>query len=106
VAASHIVPSRRASKRPVDLDALEAEPGFVDGEVQANRQYLVSRLLDRIHRLKPLDRQIILLYLEGEQAASIAEITGLSAANVATKIHRIKKLLNRQSTEGTNHARR
>jgi RNA polymerase sigma-70 factor, ECF subfamily len=105
VAASHIVRSRRASDRLVDLDALEREPGFVDGEVQANQRLSVSRLLDRIYRLK-LDRQIILLYLEGEQAASIAEITGLSAVNVATKIHRIKKLLNRQSAEGTKHARR
>jgi RNA polymerase sigma-70 factor (ECF subfamily) len=106
VAASHIVRSRRASDRLVDLDALEREPGFVDGEVQANQRLSVSRLLDRIYRLKPLDRQIILLYLEGEQAASIAEITGLSAVNVATKIHRIKKLLNRPSAEGTKHARR
>jgi len=106
VAASHIVRNRRASARLVDLDALETEPGFVDGEGQANQQYSVSRLLDRIHRLKPLDRQIILLYLEGEPAASIAEVTGLSAPNVATKIHRIKRLLNRQSGEGTTHARR
>jgi RNA polymerase sigma-70 factor, ECF subfamily len=105
VAASHIMRSRRAANRLVDLEALETEPGFVDGEVQANRQYSVSRLLERIHRLKPLDRQIILLHLEGEQAASIAEVTGLSAANVATKIYRIKRLLNRQLGEGTKHAR-
>lgn len=104
VAASHILRSRRASSRLVDLDALETEPGFVDGEGQANRQYSVARLLDRIYRLKPLDRQIILLYLEGEPAASIAEVTGLSAVNVATKIHRIKCVLNRESGEGAIHA--
>jgi RNA polymerase sigma-70 factor (ECF subfamily) len=104
VAASHIVRSRRVSDRLVDLDTLETEPGFVDGEVEANQRLSVSRLLDRIYRLKPLDRQIILLYLEGEQAASIAEITGLSAVNVATKIHRIKRLLNRQSGEGAIYA--
>src|ERR1700691_760326 len=106
VAASHIVRSRRASSALVDLDAMETEPGFVDGEVQANQRLSVARLLDRIYRLKPLDRQIILLYLEGEAAASIAEVTGLSAANIATKIHRIKRLLNRQPGEGTTHARR
>ena len=104
VAASHIVRMRRASARLVDLDALEAEPGFVDGEARANEQYAVSRLLDQIYRLRPLDRQVILLYLEGEPAASIAEVTGLSASNVATKIHRIKKILNRQSAEGAIHA--
>jgi RNA polymerase sigma-70 factor (ECF subfamily) len=84
---------RRASARLVDLDALEREPAFVDGEADADRQHLVSMLLDRIYRLKPLDRQVILLYLEGEPAASIAEITVLSAVNVATKIRRIKHLL-------------
>ena len=93
VAAGHILRMRRASARLVDLDALEREPGFVDGEARADRQHLVSRLLDRIYRLKPLDRQVILLYLEGEPAAAIAEITGLSVVNVATKIHRIKRLL-------------
>ena len=55
--------------------------------------------------LKPLDRQVILLYLEGEQAASIAEITGLSAVNVATKIHRIKRMLKQKYVEGANDAR-
>ncbi len=97
VAASYIVRRQRASTRLVELDALETELAFVDGEARANEGISVSRLLDRIYRLKPLDRQVILLYLEGERAASIAEVTGLSAANVATKIHRIKKLLNRQS---------
>lgn len=73
VAASHVLRSRRALSRLVDIDALESEPGFVDGVAQANQQYSVSRLLDRIYRLKPPDRQITLLYLEGEQAASIAD---------------------------------
>lgn len=99
VGASYIMRRRRASAPLVDLDALEKEPGFVDGEAQATERYFVSRLLDRIRKLKPLDRQIILLYLEGEQAASIAEITGLSPTNVATKIHRIKRYLNRQSAK-------
>jgi RNA polymerase sigma-70 factor (ECF subfamily) len=105
VASSHILRMRRASSRLIDLDALETEPGFIDGESQANQQFLVSRLLDGIHQLKPLDRQVILLYLEGEQAASIGEVTGLSATNVATKIHRIKRLLNRKSGQGGIHAR-
>ncbi len=103
VGATHILSRKRASAHLVDLDALEVEPGFVDGEMQANQQYAVSMLLDRIHRLNPVDRQIILLYLEGEPASSIAEVTGLSAVNVATKIHRIKRLLNRQSGEGVIH---
>lgn len=38
VGASHIVRRRRASARLVDLDALETEPAFVDGELQAHQQ--------------------------------------------------------------------
>jgi len=106
VAATYIGRSRRASARLVDLEAIEAGPGFVDGEAQANRQYSVARLLERIYRLKPLDRQVMLLYLEGEPAASIAEITGLLASNVATKIHRIKAQLNREYGEGAVHERK
>ena len=105
VGASHIVQMRRVSVRLVDLDGLEREPAFVDGETRAHQQYAVSRLLEQIHRLKPLDRQVILLYLEGETAAAIAEVTGLSASHVATKIHRIKKLLHRMCGEGAGDVR-
>lgn len=57
-----------------------------------------------IQRLKPLDRQIMVSYLEDLDAASIAEITGLSAANVGMRIHRVKKLLAEQFRQGGNHA--
>jgi RNA polymerase sigma-70 factor (ECF subfamily) len=97
---------RRALRGLVDLETLDTEPEFVDGEAQANQQYSVSILFDRIYLLKPLDRQIILLYLEGEAAASIAEVMGLSAANIATKIYRIKRLLKRDPGEGAIRARR
>ena len=53
-----------------------------------------------IHKLKPLDRDVILSYLEGLGAHEIGEITGLSAQNVATKIHRIKNILTRIYNEG------
>lgn len=102
VAASHVLRNRRISSRLVDLEDMEREPGFLDGERQANQQITVSRLLDDIHRLSPPDRQIMLLYLEGETAASIAEVTALSPANVSTRIHRIKKLLARRAGGGNN----
>jgi len=104
VGASHIVRSRRTSARLVDLETLDSEPAGTDGETSANQSYSAGRLLDLIHQLKPLDRQLILLYLEGEAAGSIAKITGLSPSNISTKIHRIKKLLNQQYFEGAAHA--
>jgi RNA polymerase sigma-70 factor (ECF subfamily) len=41
-----------------------------------------------------------MLYLEGETAGPIAEVTGISATNVATKIHRIKRMLKQKYLEG------
>jgi RNA polymerase sigma-70 factor, ECF subfamily len=66
----------------------------------ADRSLLLERLMELIHQLRPIDRQVILLYLEDQDATSIAEIIGLSAANVATKIHRIKNILTRRFHEG------
>ena len=86
VGASHIMRSRRAAARLVDLEALDTEPTV--SEAPADCQYSATKILELIHRLKPLDRQIILLYLEGEAAGPIAEATGLSPSNVATKVHR------------------
>ena len=58
-----------------------------------------ERLLVLIHRLKPIDRQVVLLYLEDLDAAAIGEIVGLTAGNVSTKIHRLKKVLAEQFHE-------
>jgi DNA-directed RNA polymerase specialized sigma24 family protein len=54
---------------------------------------LTERLLKLIHRLRPLDRQLMLLYLEDIDASSIGEIVGISTNNVRVQIHRIKKIL-------------
>ena len=105
VGVSHVVRSRRSANVLVDLEALEADFPKTDTEIETNRRLSVTMLLDLIRRLKPLDRQVIMLYLEGEAAGAIAEITGLSATNVATKIHRIKRLLKQQYVEGGTHAR-
>jgi RNA polymerase sigma-70 factor (ECF subfamily) len=43
--------------------------------------------------LKELDKALMLLYLEEKSHKEIAEITGISETNVATKIGRIKKIL-------------
>ena len=67
-----------------------------------DRRRALERLYGLIQRLKPLDRQVMLLYLEQLDAVSIAEITGLSATNVATKVRRIKQILMQQFHAGKN----
>ena len=69
-----------------------------------DRSTALERLLRLIQRLKPVDRQVILSYLEGMDAVSIGEITGVSPANVAMKIHRIKNILTRRFQKGGQHA--
>jgi len=62
-------------------------------------------LLALIQKLEPVDRQLILGYLEGIDAESMGEITGLSSANVWTKLHRIKNILTREFHAGGPNAR-
>lgn len=94
VTASYVVRHQRAGKRPlVSLDEIDELPIAGDSGDAFDRQQSVERLREFIRQLKPMERQVILLYLEGTDAAGIAEITGISAGNVATKIHRIKKIL-------------
>lgn len=50
-------------------------------------------LMTAIKELSKTDRLIITLYLEGYNYKEIAEITGLSNENSATRIHRIKSRL-------------
>ncbi len=51
-----------------------------------------------IGQLDPLDRALILLYLEDRSYAEMADILGISETNVATKISRIKQKLRGQMT--------
>ena len=84
-------------------DSLESLAETADGEQVLDRRLALERLHELVQRLRPLDRQVMVLYLEQEDAASIAEITGLSAANVATKVRRIKQILIRRFHEGKAH---
>src|SRR5215467_7519072 len=104
VATSHVIKQRR-SKGPglVGLDELENLPEASGRQEAADRNQDLARLMDLIQRLQPLDRQVILSYLEGMDAASIGEITGLSARYVSTKVYRIKEVLARRfSARGRN----
>jgi RNA polymerase sigma-70 factor (ECF subfamily) len=93
-AASHVLRARRHA-RLVTLEDLEAESCAPAADKQDMRI-----VLSLIERLNPPDRQLILLYLEGMDGAGIAEIMGLSAANVATRIHRVKNILARSYQQG------
>ena len=95
VATSHVLRARARAReawvRVEDLDALPDAHAADPGAREA-----VEWLARTVQRLRPIDRQIILLYLEGIDVAEIAEVTGLSVPNVSTKVHRIKTMLARR----------
>jgi RNA polymerase sigma-70 factor (ECF subfamily) len=98
-AASYVAKERRTSKRLITLEELEQPSGDLNQEMKTHQSRQLETLSMLIQRLKPVDRQVIIFYLEELDARSIAEITGLSPANVAMKIHRIKKILGQQFQE-------
>ena len=103
VAATHVMDERRRRSRPlVGLDDLDVRDAGI--EPDADRGVLVSRLMELIQRLRPLDRELVVLYLEGLSAAEIAEVAGISAGNVATRMGRVKKLLSQYVNEGGRNA--
>ena len=56
-------------------------------------QLMLQQMYRMINRLGPLEKSIILLYLENKSYEEIAEITGLTQTNVATRLSRIKEKL-------------
>ena len=89
VAISHVRSSSRHGRHAVPLDEKlhdMADPRPVDP--QAEQQI---RALHRfIHAQEPLNRALLLLYLEDRSYRDMAEILGISETNVATKISRLK----------------
>ena len=57
----------------------------------------VKMLYDRIHRLNPFDRAIVLLWLEGMPYDEIAAIVGITTKNVSVRLYRIKEELKQMS---------
>lgn len=79
---------RTAHFEPLGDDVLDAAP---DDDAPAETAARLAELHARIAQLDPLDRALILLYLDDRSHAEIADVLGISETNVATKIGRIKQ---------------
>jgi RNA polymerase sigma factor, sigma-70 family len=86
---------RKERKRPKGHLPVEAlsdwliEPESLDENIRE-----MYRL---INRLKTLEKVVVLLYLEEKSYQEIADITGLTLSNVATKLKRAKEKLRQMS---------
>ncbi len=56
-----------------------------------------------ISELDPLNRALMLLYLEERSYREISDILGISESNVATKINRLKQRIRRQTETATSN---
>ncbi len=105
VGVSHIQKRMRHLELPgLGLDEVEAQIDESADMGLTERRLDLERVMALVHTLAGVDREVMLLYLEDLDAASIADVTGLSARNVATKIHRIKTLLARLLANGRRFA--
>jgi len=80
---------------PLDAHHLETVGG---GEPIPEQDERLTALYAFIGQLDPLNRALILLYLEDRSYTEMAEILGLSETNVATKLGRIRQKLRGQMT--------
>lgn len=102
VAASHVNGERRQRHPFVVLEEIEHLPSAQNVSAEIEESEAVARLNAIIRQLGPPDRQIITLYLEGLDAVSIADVTGLSAGAIATRVSRLKTQLARMFQENAN----
>lgn len=102
-AVSYVQSERRKGAIFVSLEEVEDTMPGDNREPDIDRSRALQRLSQLIRKLKPLDRQIMISHLEELDAATIAEITGLSPANIAMKVHRIKNILSRHFLQEQRH---
>ena len=98
VAISSLRNSRRRDLHSVPLDeSLDDVPGD-EGDHETAEQLRLLR--QYIARQDPLNRALLLLYLEDRSHREIAEILGISEGNVATKISRLKQRIRDDLSKG------
>lgn len=87
---------RRFSKSPQFVPLSTTLESIIDNNTEIA---LIQELYTLINRLGNLEKALILLYLEDKSYQEIANITGLSLTNVATRLYRIKDKLKRMSNK-------
>jgi RNA polymerase sigma-70 factor (ECF subfamily) len=84
---------RRQLHRLTTLDDIDLAGATPDVDAELDETRAMKKINALIQALKPLDRQVIILHLEGLAADEIADIAGISPAHTYTKLTRIRQLL-------------
>lgn len=90
------ISQERKKKRATTIQ-LSIELDLFNDSDEDSRQ--IRMLYNRIHRLKPFDRAIVLLWLENMSYEEIAAIVGITVKNVSVRLYRIKEELKNMSNQ-------
>ena len=90
VAISFVRKEVQRRQRSVPLEE-ELHDGPAPKPIEPANQERLDRLQQFIQRQAPIDRALLLLYLEEKPQKEIAEILGITPTNVSTKINRLKQ---------------
>lgn len=99
---------RRERTQPLDDTLVDTLGGGTPIDEPDERLVLLARAIES---LAPLDRALILLYLDEQPYAEIAAVLGIGESNVGTRLARLKQRLRRDMTgaaspTGENHGTR
>ena len=97
VSLNTCISSERKKKRRGETVPLDMNINLFDDSGEDMRQ--IRLLQDRISRLGPFDRAIILLWLENMSYDEIGAIVGISPKNVSVRLFRIKEQLKKMSNQ-------
>ena len=93
--------NRKERRRPATLSLNTSFNLFEDGD-EDTRQ--VDQLHSSITRLQPVDRALVLLWLEDLSYEEIGQIIGITAKNVSVRLHRIKEQLKQMNSHGKDNS--
>ena len=93
VAVNSALMAIRNYKPTVETLSFEISTVDISSESDDNKAEQLAILRDLINRLLPIEKAIILLWLDEYPYEEIAEIIGIERNNVAIKLHRIKNKL-------------
>lgn len=99
VGISFLRSATRPHRQTVPLETTEID--IADETMTPETDERVTELQRVIAGLEPLNRALLLLYLDDRSYREIASILGITETNVATKISRLKERVRKQMTQTT-----
>lgn len=98
VGISHLRQTVRRKQHDLSIDSDEMPELVAPAPAETDER--IALLNQIISQFEPLDRALLLLYLEEHSYRETAEVLGISESNVATKISRLKQRIRQQMVDG------